>query len=123
MTLDQFWAIIEEVHRNSAGNMDAKCELLGTTLRKLPLDEVRSFDEHFREQYYRAYDWGLWAAAYIIGHGCSDDSFMDFRSTLISMGRETFERALADPESLAELDYDAEASALRGFPVCERSGL
>jgi hypothetical protein len=69
---------------------------------------VRSFNAHFDDCEDRAYSYELWAAAYIIGHGCSDDSFSDFRSTLISMGRETFERALEDPESLADMDYDAE---------------
>ena len=120
MTLDQFWTIIEEVHRDSGGDMDAKCELLAKKLRQLALDEVRSFHEHFTLQYYRAYDWGLWAAAYIIGHGCSDDSFMDFRNTLISMGRETFEKALANPESLADMDYDAETAHYEGFQYVKR---
>src|SRR3982751_5584432 len=115
MTLDEFWAIIDEVHSNSGGHMDAKCELLDKRLRHLSLDEVRSFDEHFTKEFYRAYDWGLWAAAYIIGHGCSDDSFMDFRSTLISKGRETFEKALANPESLADMDYHAESAHYEGF--------
>lgn len=50
-----------------------------------------------------AYRWDLWAAAYIIGGGCSDDGFMDFRATLISHGREIYEQALEDPESLADL--------------------
>ena len=52
------------------------------------------------DQFWRAYRWDSWAAAYSIGSGCSDDGFTDFRYFLISMGREVFERALADPESL-----------------------
>jgi Protein of unknown function (DUF4240) len=115
MTIDQFWSIVEKVHRASGGDMDKKCELLEAELRQLPLEEVRSFNEHFTECEYRAYNWELWAAAYIIGGGCSDDSFSDFRSTLISMGRETFERALADPESLADMDYDAETAHHEGY--------
>jgi hypothetical protein len=77
--------------------------------------EVRSFHAHFDECYDRAYTWELWAAAYIIGHGCSDDKFSDFRSTLISMGRQTFERALADPESLTEMNYDADTADYEGY--------
>ena len=105
MTLDQFWKIVEDVHRTSGGDMDKKCELLDAELRRLPLEEVRSFHAHFYECFDRAFSWELWAAAYIIGGGCSDDKFSDFRSTLISMGRQTFERALADPQSLADIDY------------------
>ena len=115
MTLDQFWQIVEEVHRASRGDMDKKCELLDAKLRQLSLDEVCSFNRHFDECEDRAYTWELWAAAYIIGGGCSDDAFSDFRATLISMGRETFERVLADPESLADMDYDAETAHYEGY--------
>ena len=40
MTIDQFWNIVEKVHRDSEGDMDRKCELLEAELRRLPLDEV-----------------------------------------------------------------------------------
>jgi hypothetical protein len=115
MTLDQFWNIVEKVHLVSEGDMDKKCELLDAELRRLPLDEVRSFHDYFYECFDRAYNWELWAAAYIIGGGCSDDKFSDFRSTLISMGRQTFERALADPQSLADIDYDSETADYEGY--------
>jgi hypothetical protein len=115
MRADQFWNLVEKVHRDSDGDMDRKCELLGAELRRLPLEEVRSFHRHLDECEDRAYTWELWAAAYIIGGGCSDDSFSDFRATLISMGRETFERALADPQSLADMDYDAETAHYEGY--------
>jgi hypothetical protein len=115
MTLDQFWNIVEKVHDASGGDMDKKCELLDTELRHLSLDEVRSFDAHFYECLDRAYSWELWAAAYIIGGGCSDDKFSDFRSTLISMGRQIFERTLADPQSLADMDYDADVADYEGY--------
>jgi hypothetical protein len=115
MTLDQFWNIVEQVHHASGGDMDRKCELLEEELRRLPLDEVRCFHAHFDECLDRAYSWELWAAAYIIGGGCSDDKFSDFRSTLISMGRQTFERTLADPQSLADIDYDADTADYEGY--------
>ena len=115
MTLDQFWNIVEKVHDASGGDMDKKCELLDTELRRLSLDEVRSFHDYFYECLDRAYSWELWAAAYIIGGGCSDDKFSDFRSTLISMGRHIFERTLADPESLADMDYDADLADYEGY--------
>ena len=115
MTPDQFWKTVEKVHRDSHGDMDKKCESLDVELRKLTLEEVCSFHKHFNECQDRAYTWELWAAAYIIGGGCSDDAFSDFRSTLISMGRETFEKAIADPQWLAEIDYDAENAHYEGY--------
>jgi hypothetical protein len=95
--------------------MDKKCKLLEAGLRGLSLDEVRSFHAHFYECLDRAYTWELWAAAYIIGGGCSDDKFSDFRSTLVSMGRQIFERTLANPESLADMDYDADTADYEGY--------
>ena len=115
VTEDDFWAIIESVHLASKGDMEAKCKLLETELVKLSADEVRSFDEHFSNCYYRAYAWDLWDAACIICGGCSDDGFSDFRSTLISMGRDIFEQAVADPEYLAGLKLTGETAAYEGY--------
>ncbi len=81
----------------------------------MSLVEVTSFHRHFDECQDRAYNWELWAAAYIIGGGCSDDAFSDFRSTLISMGRHVFEAALADPEFLATIDYDPDVAMYEGY--------
>lgn len=115
MTPDLFWNLIEKIHRDSRGDMEKKCTLLEAELRRLPLEEVVSFGAHFDARHDEAYSWELWAAAYIINGGCSDDSFSDFRSTLISMGRHTYEGALADPESLAAIDYDDEEACFEGF--------
>ena len=46
----------------------------------------------------------MWGAAYVIHGGCSDDGFEYFRRWLISRGRKAYEAALADPDSLAQLD-------------------
>lgn len=115
MTKEIFWQLVEKVHIASRGDMEVKCKLLNAELRQLPLAEVQSFEAHFIECLDEAYTWPLWAAAYIIGGGCSDDSFWDFRSTLVSMGLQTYERALVDPESLVDLDYDAETAHFEGY--------
>jgi hypothetical protein len=106
MTLDTFWGIIERVHQGAPSDMDAKCALLEGELRRLPQPEVLSFQNHFDDCRDRAYSHEVWAAAYVIGKGCGDDAFSDFRSTLISMGRAVFEKTLALPESLVETSLD-----------------
>lgn len=50
-----------------------------------------------------AYHYPLWNAAYLIEGGCGDDGFMDFRDGLAMQGRDVFTRAVAEPDSLAEL--------------------
>ena len=98
--------IVEEVHEASKGDMDRKCELLRDRLAGFSKEEVTAFSDHFDQAWGDAYTWELWGAAYVIQGGCSDDSFSDFRATLISLGREVYSKALADPESLADLAID-----------------
>lgn len=60
----------------------------------------------------------LWAAAYVVNGGCSDDGFDYFRGWLIAQGRTVFERAVADPDTLAVLP-DVRAAAPEGIFDCE----
>ena len=108
MKTSEFWHILDAVHSESCGNMDRKCELLKARLAALEPQSLTDFIGHFDAVDAAAYTWPLWGAAYVMHGGCSDDSFSDFRATLISHGQATYERALADPESLVELQFDSE---------------
>jgi hypothetical protein len=55
----------------------------------------------------------LWAAAYLINGGCSDDGFESFRCWLIVQGRTVFERSVADPDTLADLPVIQAAGLVR----------
>ena len=63
----------------------------------------------------------LWAAAYVINGGCSDDGFDYFRGWLIVQGRHVFEQAVVNPDALADLAVIPPAPR-RAFLECE-SGL
>src|ERR1044071_5918310 len=106
MTQEQFWNIIEKVHQESGIDIERRFVVLEAELEKLSLEEVQSFETHFNGCVHRAYTWPLWGAAYVMGGGCSDDGFWDFRSTLVTCGRTVFERALTDPDSLADLPVE-----------------
>lgn len=101
MDIDRFWGIIAKGQDSEDPRV-----LVAEELAKLPPDEIVSYEEHFIALVDRAYRWPLWGAAYIMQGGCGDDSFTDFRCGVISRGREVYERALADPESLADFDED-----------------
>src|SRR5262249_4867117 len=63
----------------------------------------------------------LWAAAYLVNGGCSDDGFEYFRGWLIMQGRAVYERVVADPDALADLAV-IRAKAPSGWPVeCEET--
>jgi hypothetical protein len=64
------------------------------------LDFCREFDRKMDE----AFTWELWGVAYIVNGVCDDDSFLDFRSSLVAQGQAIYENAIADPESLVLLD-------------------
>jgi len=79
-------------------------DILRDELMKLPSGEVLDFDHHFDNLLDSAYRWDLWGASWVFMDGCGgDDGFWDFRSALISQGREVFENALIDPDSLADI--------------------
>ncbi len=78
----------QDVHAELAGLTDA---------------DLAAFEHHHDAAFHGSYDWGLWAAAYVIDRGCSDDGFDYFRAYLISLGRGAYDAAVADPDSLADL--------------------
>ncbi len=68
--------------------------------------ELIAFEHTFTRYFHQAYDWKLWAAAYLIHGGCSDDGFMDFRAWLIGQGETTYQNVLGYPDMLAEMVED-----------------
>jgi len=108
MDTARFWAIVDESRADfdpelADGNMDAQVERLQELLGALSPNEVLEFQRELDLQMNAAYRWDLWGAAYIIEGGCSDDGFTDFRSWLISMGRDVYDAALRDPETLIDV--------------------
>jgi hypothetical protein len=66
---------------------------------------------------HEAYDWNLWGAAYLINGGCSDDGFHYFCNWLTLKGRDVFQAALTNPDTLADVvDPDDGDVELGGSP-------
>jgi hypothetical protein len=105
MNVDEFWSLVESGsagldERTGDGEAIAATmeERLATTSSKTILEFQEQFDEASRA----LYRWDVWAAAYLIGGGCSDDRFTDFRAGLIALGRDWCERVLVSPDELAD---------------------
>lgn len=100
MTEDEFWG-----HIRASGpdplDPEAQAERLTARLAKLPPDDILDFVAHWDRAGDRAYLRELWAAAYLINGGCSDDGFQYFRWWLVLQGRAVYEAAVADPDTLA----------------------
>jgi len=110
MNREDFWKIIER----SAGGDDQAAELQ-RILSEMPAEAIRSFVVHWGELMNEAYRRDLWAAAFVIQGGCSDDAFTDFRYWLIGRGEAVYHAALKNPDSLLE-------PATESFPFYEELG-
>src|ERR1700729_4386110 len=101
MDTDGFWDVIEAA-RASAGESKPFHEALADPLATRTEQEILDYQEKFDEARQALYRWDVWAAAYLIGGGCSDDSFIDFRAGLIAQGRGWYQKAADSPDNLAE---------------------
>jgi hypothetical protein len=121
MDNNTFWKLIDLSRRESDGDREAQIEVLQTKLAALSPDEIVAFDRAFCEHHNRAYTWDLWGAAFVIGGGCSDDGFADFRGWLISRGEKDFEAAIVDPETLAKVVKEDDGDCqVEGFQYAAR---
>ena len=114
MDIDAFWDIIKAARAHTGPGRPFD-EVLTSRLASLTRQDILAYHERFDQVHAAVYRWDLWAAAYLIGGGCSDDSFIDFRAGLIAQGRDWYEQAMTSPDSLA--DHPAAAGA--GHPLAD----
>ena len=106
MTVDEFWNHIRATHRRDP---DEHTERLVARLAKLTREDIVDFCFWWGWMHTEAYRINLWAAAYYVNGGCSDDGFDYFRNWLILQGRDVFTAAVADPNTLADVCKDGKA--------------
>jgi hypothetical protein len=112
---DDFWKLIDRVKRKSRGGLEAAIAAFRAELDALGDADLQAACALFDAAMKRAYDYGLWGAAYVIHGGCSDDCFWDFRAGLVALGRKVYVAALANPDSLARVKDVADRTLFEGF--------
>lgn len=121
-----FWSIVNSVRQVAGNDTEARVDALEQQLSHLNLDEIQGFQHQYDQMIHRANRWNLWGAAYLMNGGCSDDGFSYFCDWLISEGQNTFEHALAEPDSLAELPrqeyFELESYAYVALKLFESKG-
>src|SRR5262245_36540775 len=104
LTERRFWNVIL---RSLAGTDSVRLRatkqerLLEQELERLSLDEYTGFLWHFYTFDHQAYRRDLWAVAFVVMGGCSNDCFMDFRTWLVLRGKRVYTAALQNPDSLS----------------------
>jgi hypothetical protein len=103
MEVERFWQMIEAAHRDSGGENQKKFDLLVEQLSQESEDTIQAFAQTFHRMTKNAERAILWDAAIFINGGCGNDSFDDFKAWLVAQGREVYEKALLNPDSLADV--------------------
>ncbi|MFG2696417.1 DUF4240 domain-containing protein [Kitasatospora sp. NPDC048407] len=101
MDNDEFWQLIDSARAATTPAVPFERALVDV-LAARPEAEILRFGVCFARLRDALYRRDIWAAAYLIGGGCSDDSFMDFRAGVIAEGRAWYEKVLAGPDVIAE---------------------
>ena len=113
MDILAFWQVVDDARNQVADASDgeALAERCSALLATRPSGDILAAQQIFWDLMADSYRYDLWAAAYLINGGCSDDGFDYFRGWLVLQGRAVFEGALADPDSLADLPAIRAAAA------------
>ncbi|AWG22467.1 polymerase [Flavobacterium faecale] len=105
---DQYWAIIEK--SKEANVTQAYQEIFITNeLEKLTPKEIIGFRLRTDKLLFDTYKSNLWCAAYIMNGG-TDGGFDYFRCWIIAQGKDAFNKAVANPDSLADLVQEGKES-------------
>jgi hypothetical protein len=100
--LQQFWRMVEAAKASGGEDCYRQAELLQEALRRLPPTDIVAFEAILDRLMGQSKRIELWGAADLIVNECSEDRFEYFRCWLIAQGRQVYEAALADPDSLAD---------------------
>ncbi len=99
ITEEEFGELLNRA-KTKGEDQEEQIEWLTSHLAKRTVHEIVAFDTHMHRILKDSYTSRLWAAAYIIMGGCSDDCFDYFRGWLLYQGKKTYEACIEDPERL-----------------------
>jgi hypothetical protein len=113
MTDDVFWELID--HGLGQQSIGERLDTLPERLALFKPLEIRKFDQILRRLDNASYRTDVWALAYLLRGGCSDDSFDDFRGWLILQGRKIFESTLAQPDDFDVTLHHGESGGMEAL--------
>ena len=121
-----FWKILSDIsHQQANGDLDVQ---VGSDSNRNSSNSARRKSSTLggcsKEYSIRAYTGDLRAELNIIGGGCSDDAFLDFRGWLISRGQEAADRQRAEELGFAGRRRQGRRGLyVRGLPICGHASM
>lgn len=97
---DRYWKLVADSLQAAGDDQGEQASNLVAALGELDPKEIIGFRLRTDKLLHDTYNSHMWCAGYIMNGGCSDDGFEYFRLWVISRGREVYENAKADPDSL-----------------------
>ncbi|MFE9399879.1 DUF4240 domain-containing protein [Streptomyces flavidovirens] len=118
MDIEQFWHLIDQARGRVADSPDVEdiANQVTALLASHEPQQIVDAQQILWDLMAASYQAPLWAAAYLINGGCSDDGFDYFRGWLIAQGRTAFEQVIADADRLADLPA-VHAAAAEGIEL------
>ncbi len=101
MRTDDFWAVIARATADRPASPAEVAKRAAADLATRDPEEIVAWGRHLDKVMVASGTEDLWAAAYLINGGCSDEGFDNFRGWLIAHGRETVAQSVKSPDSLA----------------------
>jgi hypothetical protein len=103
MKTDDFWAVITRATADRPGSPAEVAKSAAADLATRDPEEIVAWARHLDKVMVASGTEDLWAAAYLINGGCSEEGFDNFRGWLIAHGREAVARSVKSPDALADL--------------------
>lgn len=119
MNKEEFWKTIESVnHSVPDGNHEMVAKQMCEELLRYSPQDILDWHLILREYTNAAYRNDLWAACTALGAHSSDDGFIDFRTWLISQGKDIYMDAMRDPDTLAANPHAGNEMNFEAFSAC-----
>ena len=103
MNEDQFWGIVQRACQSDSRSSELWSDRLVAELTQLPASEIIEWNHVFDRLVAQACTVDLMAACSVMNTGAGDDGFYYFRCWLVGMGRDVYDKAIDDPDSLVSV--------------------
>lgn len=103
MNLDTFWELVDRSRAEATPPRD-QAQTLVELVAERDVEEIIEFGRYLWSAMSEVYRDDFHSVYYLLtGYNASEDSFNDFQSYVVSLGRREFGRVLDDPDSLADI--------------------